>query len=228
TPANKPYPGSHHNNGVEIVPISILLQTLSFAAAQCGGSMTSDIHFEYPIVVDEPRVIQVVADGESVTVASSLAAEESGQRWVKHARARISRELADHSTAVPSPQGSDAGAEFTDESVTSFWQTWGSQGRPFDWSVRSCRSAADSLHADVELSNPSAVALLDAAIHVARLMDSANRRLMIPAGAASVRFDAEPLDPQGRIDVHRITGDDDELIVDIAVTAPDGSVCIDI
>ena len=35
-PTTKPYPGSHQNNGVEIVPISVLLQTLSAAAAECG------------------------------------------------------------------------------------------------------------------------------------------------------------------------------------------------
>jgi len=79
TPTTKPYPGSHHNNGVEIIPISVLLQTLSAAAAECGGSALSDIRFEYPIVVDEPRVIQVVADGASVTVSSS--ASGSAQHW---------------------------------------------------------------------------------------------------------------------------------------------------
>ena len=53
TPTTKPYPGSHHNNGVEIIPISVLLQTLSTAAAECGASTLSDVRFEYPIVVDE-------------------------------------------------------------------------------------------------------------------------------------------------------------------------------
>ncbi|MFZ0905589.1 MAG: type I polyketide synthase [Mycobacterium sp.] len=235
TPANKPYPGSHHNNGVEIVPISVLLQTLSAAVAEYDASITSDIRFEYPIVVDEPRVIQVVADGESVTVASSSASaggpENTGsaQRWVKHVSARISREPPGQGAARESPSGPEtAGTEFVDESVTSLWQTWGSEGRPFEWSVDSCRSAAGRLHAEVELSKPSAVALLDAAIHLARLLDSSNPRLMIPAAAASVRFEAELVDPHGRIEVDRRGGNDDELIVDIAVTAPDGSTCIEV
>jgi phthiocerol/phenolphthiocerol synthesis type-I polyketide synthase A len=235
TPANKPYPGSHHNNGVEIVPISVLLQTLSAAAAEYDASITSDVRFEYPIVVDEPRVIQVVADGESVTVASSSASaggsENTGaaQRWVKHVSARISRELPDQGAAGQSPHGPEtADTEFVDESVTSLWRTWGSEGRPFEWSVGSCRSAAGRLHADVELSKPSAVALLDAALHVARLLDSSNPRLMIPAAAASVRFEAELVDQHGRIEVHRRGGNDEELIVDIAATAPDGSTCIDV
>jgi phthiocerol/phenolphthiocerol synthesis type-I polyketide synthase A len=235
TPANKPYPGSHHNNGVEIVPISVLLQTLSAAAAEYDASITSDVRFEYPIVVDEPRVIQVVADGESVTVSSSSASaggpENTGaaQRWVKHAHARISRELPGQVAARQSPSGPEAAdSEIVDESVTALWRTWGSEGRPFDWVVGSCRSAADGLHADVELAKPSAVGLLDAAIHLARLLDSSNPRLMIPAAAASVRFEAELVDPHGRIEVDRRGGNDEELIVDIAVTAPDGSTCVEV
>ncbi len=233
TPANKPYPGSHHNNGVEIIPISVLLQTLWASAAECGASMTSDVRFEYPIVVDEPRVVQVLADGDSVTVSSSASgAESSGsaQRWVKHASARISREQrGDHRQGSPNPATQGTGdAEFDDESVTSFWRTWGSEGRPFEWSVDSCRSSAGRLDADVELSKPSAVALLDAAIHLARLLDSANPRLMIPAAVASVRLEAELVDQQGHIEAYRRGGNDDELIVDITVTAPDGSTCVDV
>jgi phthiocerol/phenolphthiocerol synthesis type-I polyketide synthase A len=234
TPANKPYPGSHHNNGVEIVPISVLLQTLSVAAAECDASITSDVRFDYPIVIDEPRVIQVVADGESVTVSSSSPSagpENAGsaQRWVKHASARISRELPGQRQPGPVPHSPEtADTEFVDESVTSLWRTWGSEGRPFEWSVGSCRSAAGRLQADVELSKPSAVALLDAAIHLARLLDSANPKLMIPAAAASVRFEAELVDTHGRIEVDRRGGNDEELIVDIAVTAPDGSTCIEV
>ncbi len=181
-------------------------------------------------------MIQVVADAASVTVSSSVAGPAgpenggSAQRWVKHASARISREPhndAPQHSDVPEPQAA-ADAEFVDESVTTLWQTWGSEGRPFEWSVGSCRSAAGRLHADVELSKPSAAALLDAAIHLARLLDSSNPRLMIPAAVASVRFEAEFADPRGRIEVRRLGGNDEQLTVDIAVTAPDGSSCIDV
>ena len=103
TPTTKPYPGSHHNNGVEIIPISVLLQTLSDAAAECDGSAVSDIRFEYPIVVDEPRVVQVVADGGSVTVSSSAAAGGPAQHWIRHVTARITRGQATRRPAVRWP-----------------------------------------------------------------------------------------------------------------------------
>ena len=83
--------GRHRIHGAELVPVSVLLQTLSAAAAECDASALSDIRFEHPIVVDQPRVIQVVADGDSVTVSSSPAADAPGQRWVRHVSARITR-----------------------------------------------------------------------------------------------------------------------------------------
>ncbi|MFZ1163997.1 type I polyketide synthase [Mycobacterium sp.] len=226
TPTTKPYPGSHHNNGVEIIPISVLLQTLSEAAAECDGSAVSDIRFEYPIVVDEPRVVQVVADGGSVTVSSSAASGGPAQHWIRHVTARITRGQGDQATGSAVAGSGDA--EFTDDSVTSLWQTWGSEGRPFGWSIDSCKSKAGELHADVELTRASSVALLDAAIHIGRLLDSENPRLMVPATVAGVRFDADLADPRGRVEVRRRDGSDEALIVDIVVTAPDGSTCVEV
>ena len=223
-PTTKPYPGSHHNNGVEIIPISVLLQTLSEAAAASGGSAVSGIRFEYPIVVDEPRVVQVVADGGSVTVSSSASGT---QHWIRHASARIAdaaETLSDNAIAAPGATDTD----FTDESVTEFWQTWGSEGRPFGWSVSSCRSKAGVLQADVELTKPSSVALLDAAIHLGRLLDSANPRLMVPAAVTGVHFGAELADPSGRVEVCRRGGDGEDLVVDITVTAADGGICVEV
>ena len=121
-----------------------------------------------------------------------------------------------------------ADTQFSDESVTSLWQTWGSEGRPFGWSIGSCESKAGELRADVELTQASAVALLDAAIHIARLLDSDNPRLMVPAAVAGVRFEGELADPSGRVEVRRRGGNDEELVVDITVTASDGSPCIEV
>ena len=230
TPTTKPYPGSHHNNGVEIIPISVLLQTLSTAAAECGASTLSDVRFEYPIVVDEPRVVQVVADGASVTVSSSAAgllSQGPAQHWVRHVTARIAGTSDDPSDPGIAGVGA-TDTEFVDESVTSLWKTWGSEGRPFGWSIGSCRSTGGELHADVVLSQASAVGLLDAAIHIGRLLDSPNPRLMVPAAVTSVRFGADLADPHGRVEVHRRGGNDEELIVDISVTAPDGTSCVDV
>ena len=79
----------------------------------------------------------------------------------------------------------------------SLQRTWGIEGQPFGWSIGSCRSTTGGLHADVGLPEASTVALLDAAVHVARLADSSNPRLMFPAAVESVWFAAELADAQG-------------------------------
>ena len=58
-PEATPYPGRHRVHGTELVPVSVLLQTLSAAAAEFDASTLADVRFEHPIVVDQPRVIQV-------------------------------------------------------------------------------------------------------------------------------------------------------------------------
>jgi phthiocerol/phenolphthiocerol synthesis type-I polyketide synthase A len=229
-PDAKPYPGSHRVQGVEVVPASVLLQTLSAAAAECGASALSDIRFEYPIVVDQPRLIQVVADGESVTVSSRFAPGIPGtpaHRWIEHASGRIDHERQ----AEPDDTFIGGGQEMPGcdvSSVTELQRAWGIEGQPFEWLIDSCRSAPDGLHADVDLPEASMVALLDAAVSVARLVDGSGPRLMLPAAAESVRFHTVLPDSHGVIEVRQRGGMGDELIVDIVVTAPDGSTWVDI
>ena len=186
-PEAKPYPGFHRIHGVEVVPVSVLLQTLSAAAAECGASTLSDVRFEHPIVVDQPRVIQVVADDESVTVSSSPAADTPAHRWIRHVSARISHRLDDDEPEGTDNSGDHEHAGYDPSSVAELQRTWGIEGQPFPWSIGSCRSAPGGLHADVDVPEASTVALLDAAVHVARLVDSSNPRLMVPAARRKCR-----------------------------------------
>jgi phthiocerol/phenolphthiocerol synthesis type-I polyketide synthase A len=231
-PEAKPYPGFHRIRGVEVVPVSVLLQTISAAAAESGASALSAIRFEYPIVVDQPRVIQVVADGESVTVSSRPTTDAPPYRWVKHVSARLS--------ALPSgPGAADAEVCVTDDghcaitggetrSVAELLEAWGVEGQPFAWSIEALRPTPGGLVANVSLTEASTVALLDAAVHVARLVDGSNPRLMVPAAVESVWLSTALTDPQGSVEIRRQPGSTDEIVVDIAVKAPDGTTCVDI
>ena len=58
---------------------------------------------------------------------------------------------------------------------------------------------------------------------LARLVDSSNPRLMVPAAVGSVRLAAGLADARGSVEVRRRGGNGDELIVDIAVKAADGT-----
>ena len=227
-PEAKPYPGGHRIHGVELVPASVLLQTLSTAAAERGAPVLSDVRFEYPIVVDEPRVIQVVADGESVTVSSSPAGDTLAHRWIRHASARISQQPQFDELEPTPTSGEDDGADYDISAAAELQRAWGIEGQPFRWSIVSCRSVPGGLHADVELPEASMVALVDAAVHLARLADSSDPRLMFPASVKTAWFDAELADARGSVEVVRRPGNGDELIVDVVVRAQDGTRCAEI
>ncbi|WP_133055894.1 KR domain-containing protein, partial [Mycolicibacter longobardus] len=236
-PETKPYPGSHRNNGVELVPASVLLQTLSEAATEVSGQpAVSDIRFEHPIIVDRPRTIQVVADAESVVVlskavSSTSATDEPAARWVKHLSARITPRDEAVSPAAATRTNGHSGTMFDDDAVTSLWLTWGSEGRPFEWSLRSGRATPSELRADIEAAGSAqsgTTALLDAALHIARMVDASNPELMVPASVDSVRFGEPAADGQAGVTVLRRDGGEGELIVDIAVSTPDGAARVDV
>jgi acyl transferase domain-containing protein/acyl carrier protein len=225
TRETKPYPGSQLIQGVEVVPVSVLLQTLITAASGCGASALSDVRFEHPVVVDQLRVIQVVADGGSVTVSSGSAADTPTDRWVGHASAQISQMPQGHGTANGGDQEMTG---YSASSVTEPQQAWGIEGQPFAWSIGSYRSAVDAFHAEASLPRASTVALLDVAVHVGRLVDGSGPRLLLPVAAESIWWHSGFADSRGAVTVRRRGGEGDELVVDIFVTAPDGSRCFDI
>ena len=232
-PENKPYPGSHRNNEVELVPASVLLQTLAGAAIEVSGqSAVSDIRFECPIIVDRARTVQVLADAESISISSKEASGDPQARWVKHLSARIAPAQPADAAAAPAGENGSAGVPVDDDSVTSLWLTWGSQGRPFDWTVRSGWSAPHQVHADVEATDAPAesiaVALLDAALHVARLADEANPVLMVPSAIDSVRFATTAAQGAGVVSVRRADVGAGELSVDVTVTAADGTPVVEV
>ena len=231
-PEAKPYPGGHRIHGVEVVPVSVLLQTISAAAAESGASALSAVRFEQPIVVDRQRVIQVVADGESVTVSSRATTDAPPYRWVRHATARLSP-LPSHLGAADTEvratddqQHGSTGGET--RSVAELLEAWGVEGQPFKWSVDALWPTAGGAVADVSLAEPSTVALLDAAVHVARLVDGSNPRLMVPAAVESVWLSTDLSYSQGSVEIRRLPGNADEIVVDIAVKAPDGTTCVDV
>ena len=90
-PNAKPYPGYHRLHGLEVVPVSVLLQTLLTAAGELGVAAVSAVRFEQPIMLDRPKVIQVVADGDSLRITAGSAVDGSPEPWTTHVTARLSR-----------------------------------------------------------------------------------------------------------------------------------------
>ena len=223
-PEAKPYPGHHRVHGVEVVPASVLLQTMLTAAAELGVSALSDVRFEHPIVIDGPKVIQVITDSESVSVASRSAVEAPADRWTRHATAQVSPPTS-QAAAVDGTTDDGIGPGPT-PSVAELLLARGVEGQPFSWSIDSYSPTSTGLVARVDLTEEStAVALLDAAVHIAPLTGGTESRLLMPAAVDYVELAGALTDRHGRVSVTRTGGGDDELIVDVAVVNGDGGPC---
>jgi phthiocerol/phenolphthiocerol synthesis type-I polyketide synthase A len=232
-PKAAPYPGRHRVHGVDVIPVSVLLQTLSAVAAACDASMVSDIRFERPIVLDRSQVIQVVADGESVTVSSSLATDGQGgtpQRWVRHLSARLAYRPPQGQSHPPDGlryNGYDEMPGCNAPAVAALQVATGIEGQPFPWSITAFRRIPGGLRADVDMPDGSPVAVLDAAVAVARLADTSNQDPMVPVAVESIRTGDE-FGENCFIEILRRGGPDGELVVDITAWASDGNACLDI
>ncbi|MFB1298373.1 SDR family NAD(P)-dependent oxidoreductase [Mycobacterium sp. pW049] len=225
-PGERSYPVAHRVRGVEVVPVSVLLQTLSAAAAQLDGAAVGDVRFEYPIVAEQPRVIHVVADGGALTVWSSSAPDSPEQRWTRHASAQLSA----------APQGTVTGDQTVSgkaidrNAISDMQRAWGVEGQPFEWTVTECAATVAGARADVELPEPTesaTAALVDAAVHVARLADADNAQLLLPAGAETLAVSATA-GSRGVIEVFRRDSSGDSLVVDVLVTGSDGATWVDV
>jgi acyl transferase domain-containing protein len=223
-PDRKPYPGGHKVHGVEVVPVSVLLQTLSVAAGHAGSAAVGDIRFEYPIVAEQQRVIHVVIEGDSLTVSSSPTADTPPDRWTRHASARLVQQAPQQA-----PAGSQAPIpDYDGSSIGDLQRAWGVEGQPYPWSVGDVTTADGLLRATVTAEEAATVALVDAAVQVARLGDVGNPQLLLPAAVESIWCTTGAVPADGGVVVRRRGDTGDDLVVDVAVSAADGTVCVDI
>ncbi|KGI68355.1 type I polyketide synthase [Mycolicibacterium rufum] len=225
TPQARPYPHAHRFAGVEIVPLSVLLQTLAQAAAHTGASAVADVRFEFPIAVDTPRVVQVYADADTVTISSATGEDTEDQHWVRHVSARISRDdIGPAAPAVTDASGYDPAA------LPELHNAWGIDGMAYPWTVESHTGERGESRTEVTFADaPDAplAAVLDAAVNLGRLVDASTPGLMVPSSADAVVFAAMPA-PRGTIVTRSRGRDGDALVVDITVTAPAGAPIVDL
>ena len=233
-PGERSYPVAHRVRGVEVVPVSVVLQTLSAAASQLDtdGSTAAvgDVRFEYPIVADQPKVVHVTFDkgtaGGVLTVWSSAAPDTAEQRWTRHASARLAEVPAG---AVTGDQ-TVSGKEFDGPAIAQMQRAWGVEGQPFDWTVAHCAATAAGARADVTLPESTqspAAALVDAAVHVARLADADNAQLLLPAGAETLSV-AGQVGTTAVVEAFARREGGPALVVDVLVKGADGSTWVDI
>ena len=227
TPEVKPYPGPHRLHGVEVVPASVLCQTVLTAA---GTGTVRDVRFIAPVLVDQPRFVQVVAqavaDGDTVTMSSSLRPDAAADRWVRHVQARAGSGPVAPVTPID-PARAEPGP-IDDAAVAAFLGDRGIDGPPFQWSVESLTATPDGVLAEVRLPDPTMVALLDSVLHLAPMAAADDTRLLVPAAAREIQVADAVTGSAAWVTVRPSGQSDDGIVVDLTAVASDGTVLITI
>ncbi len=230
-PDAKPYQGRHRFHGVEVVPASVVLHTILCAAAELGHSALTGIRFEQPIFADRPRLIQVVADNQSISLASSPATETPSENWTRHVTAQLSSSPTGSVVASNEPYQANGHAHTNGHSdpipdIAALLALRGVDGLPFEWSVDSWTPTSTGLEVAIDLPEAlpegSIGPLLDAAVHAAALSDVSDARLYVPASIEQVWLSDAVTTPGGSVTLNRTARDGDGITVDVTVTTRGG------
>ena len=229
-PDAKPYQGRHRFHGVEVVPAAVVLHTILSAAAELGYSALSGIRFEQPIFADKPRLTQVVADNQSISLASSPATEPPSDRWTRHVTAQLSSSPAGF--AVPSNDAHQTNGHRENghsdpiPDIAALLALRGVDGLALEWSLASWTPTPTGLTAAIDLPEAlpegSAAPLLDAAVHAAALANVTDSRLYVPASIEQVWLTDDVTGPCGSVTLNRTAHDGDGITVDLTVAARGG------
>ena len=229
-PQALPHPGGHRIQGVDVVPASVLLHTLSAVVADLDTpSAIGGVRFEYPIVADRVRAVDVrLASDGVLTVASSTAPGAPADRWVEHVRATVVEAAAADVTG----RRAVAAQAYDASRAAELQRAWGIEGQPFGWTVGTHAAADGELTAEIALpsddeSHPPVATLIDAAVHLARLADDTNNGLMFPASVGALSVSPSVADAAS-VQVRYRGPDGDGFVVDVAATAADGSTVLSV
>ncbi|WP_340687841.1 beta-ketoacyl synthase N-terminal-like domain-containing protein [Amycolatopsis coloradensis] len=216
---NRPYPGSHSINGVEIVPAAVFLTTF-FAAAAPGSPPPTlrKIVMRSPLMTAELRNIQVVLDGDTLRIASRAAGTGSGQGWDVHTYATVAGP-----GELSGPHTPDVSLEPV--SPTLVHDRLSAVGVPstgFDWTVRELLRGSGALRGTVSLGQSTTWApLLDAVMTLAPVAYPGDPMLRMAVGVDEVTVQGEP--PESAVIDIAVRADAPDA-VDVTVTTPEGLV----
>lgn len=205
----RPYPGEHQVLDTELVPASVLINTLLDAvAAQTPDSRTlNDITLKAPVAPNTPREIQVVRNANHLHLASRLLesepGEESAQWWLTHTTATTDTDTDTDSDSVADPAAAVDISAIRDRCSVSW--TWaevdesyrrrGSAGYAFPWTVNWLKSNDGEIIAGTTTDerNLTWAQTLDAALMATLLLMPDDGTVRMPARIHKVTvFDKPP------------------------------------
>lgn len=173
--ATRPYPLNHALVGVEVTPAASLLNSFFEAAATGASTTLVDIGLRTPLAVEPARVVQIVREGNALSIATRIAegaATDTGEEWITHCTATID-------TSASPPTGTIALADeragltpWPEDEVHEMFRRAGVGGYAFPWDLRelsrgeSAQVAVMDLGADPSGPAPSWAHVIDAALTI--------------------------------------------------------------
>ncbi|MEU8551430.1 beta-ketoacyl synthase N-terminal-like domain-containing protein [Streptomyces roseoverticillatus] len=229
---NRPYPGRHPVEGVEIVPAAVLLGTL-FAAA--GEQALSDVAFVSPVTVAPPRELQVLDRNGTVAIVSRPhddvpAGEDDGGDWQTHTTAVPGDPGRTRPDVAPADLWARCGERLDAGAVNRHLRTIGISDTGFRWTMEELARGDGELTGRVrpgDTDGPDAgaedawPAVLDALLSMAPMAFEGEPRLRIVSGIRRAALTA-PLPEAPLLHVRKAAGQDGGL--DAIVTDDDGRV----
>ncbi|WP_216893689.1 type I polyketide synthase [Nocardia alni] len=218
--SNRPYPGSHSINGVEIVPAAVFVSSFFEAAApDSPPPALRGIAMHSPLMTAEHRHIQVVWDGDSVRLASR--AENADLDWVTHAEATV----AEPPGELPGPPM--PATPLGKVPVTVVHDRLSAVGVPstgFEWTIVELLRGRDALRGTVTFPQedlPTWAPLLDAVMTLAPVAYPGAPVLRMVVEADEITVLGEP--PQSAVIDIAVRADRPDA-VDVTVAGPDGTM----
>ena len=220
--SNRPYPGSHSINTVEIVPAAVFLTSFFEAAApDSPPPALRGIAMHSPLMTAEHRHIQVVWDGESVRLASRAENADPRLGWVTHAEATVAGSPGELSgRLVPSAPLKKVAATMVHERLSAV----GVPSTGFEWTVVELLRGHGALRGTVTFQPkdlPTWAPLLDAVMSLAPVAYPGAPVLRMVVEADEITVQGEP--PTSAVIDIAVRVDRPDA-VDVTVAGPDDTV----
>ncbi|MEV8513819.1 beta-ketoacyl synthase N-terminal-like domain-containing protein [Dactylosporangium sp. NPDC051484] len=157
--ASRPYPLYHGLVGVEVTPAASIINTFAEAAADASSASLSDIVLRTPLAVEPPRVVQIVREGLSLSLATQIASEstpDGDDEWLTHTTATVDVGAAPPSGWIDADALRARLAEGSPARVGEMFERMGVGGYAFPWEMVELRRDDQEQFAVLDIVPPPA------------------------------------------------------------------------
>jgi acyl transferase domain-containing protein/NAD(P)-dependent dehydrogenase (short-subunit alcohol dehydrogenase family)/acyl carrier protein len=157
--ASRPYPLYHGLVGVEVTPAASILNTFAEAAGDGAAASLTDIVLRTPLAVEPPRIVQIVRQGRSLSLATRVASEfapDQDDEWLTHTTATIDTGGTPPAGRIDADGLRARLAEGSPAKVGEMFERMGVGGYAFPWEMAELRRDDQEQFAVLDIVPPPA------------------------------------------------------------------------